>query len=106
MQHFLTAQAWILAQAATEPAVTHGIIYTAIIGLVVGIIAKFLTPGRDPGGCIITMLIGIAGSFIAYFIGRALGMYARGDTPGIIMSVIGAIILLAIYHVARRNKTV
>ena len=104
MHSLLSAATWIVAQA--DVAVDqnhHGIIYTLIIGLVVGIIAKFLTPGRDPGGCIITMLIGIAGSFIAYFIGRSLGMYARGDTPGIIASVIGAIILLAIYHIARRN---
>lgn len=100
MHSLLSASSGIIAQAASN---SHGIIYTLIIGLVVGIIAKFLTPGRDPGGCIITMLIGIAGSFIAYYIGRALGMYSRGDTPGIIASVIGAIILLAIYHVARRN---
>lgn len=104
MPSLLAASHWIIAQAAGEPSNPHGIIYTLIIGLVVGIIAKFLTPGRDPGGCIVTMLIGIAGSFIAYFIGRALGMYSRGDTPGIIASVIGAIILLAIYHIARRNS--
>lgn len=105
MHTFLTSSLSLVAQASEPAVASHGIIYTLIIGLVVGVIAKFLTPGRDPGGCIITMLIGIAGSFIAYFIGRALGMYARGDTPGIIASVIGAIILLAIYHVARRNRT-
>lgn len=106
MQLLLSAQSFLLAQADTAVASpsTHGLIYTCIIGLVVGVIAKFLTPGRDPGGCIITMLIGIAGSFIAYFIGRALGMYARGDVPGIIMSIIGAVILLAVYHLAIRNK--
>lgn len=104
MHSLLAASHWIIAQAAGSPPNSHGIIYTLLIGLVVGIIAKFLTPGRDPGGCIVTMLIGIAGSFIAYFIGRALGMYDRGDTPGIIASVIGAIILLAIYHVARRKS--
>ena len=105
MHNFLSASLSLIAQAG-EPAVqSRGIIWTLIIGLVVGVIAKFLTPGRDPGGCIVTMLIGVAGSFIAYFIGRALGLYVRGETPGIIASVIGAIILLAIYHVARRNKT-
>ncbi len=61
---------------------SHGIIYTLIIGLVVGVIAKFLTPGRDPGGCIITMLIGIAGSFIAHFIGRALGIMPMARRRG------------------------
>ena len=104
----LAAQTWFLAQTATTTTDTtvyspsgnlsHGLIYTLLIGFVVGIIAKFLTPGRDPGGCIITSLIGIAGAFIAYFIGRAFGHYGAGQTPGIIASVIGAIILLVIYH--------
>ena len=104
----IATQTWVLAQASTTTTDTtvyspsgnlsHGLIYTLLIGFVVGIIAKFLTPGRDPGGCIITSLIGIAGAFIAYFIGRAFGHYGAGQTPGIIASVIGAIILLVIYH--------
>lgn len=103
----LAAQTWLLAQTTTTTDTTvttpsgtlsHGLIYTLLIGLVVGVIAKFLTPGRDPGGCIITSLIGIAGAFLAYFIGRTFGHYGDGQTPGIIASVIGAIILLVIYH--------
>ena len=80
------------------------LIGTILIGLVIGIVAKLLMPGRDPGGCIITMLIGIAGSFVATYLGRALGLYREGASAGFIMSVIGAIILLALYRlvVSRR----
>ncbi len=70
------------------------LIYTILIGLVIGVIAKFLTPGRDPGGCIITILLGIAGSFLAAFLGRAMGWYQEGQPAGFIFSVIGAMILL------------
>ena len=80
-----------------------GLVYTLIIGLVVGVIAKFLTPGRDPGGCIITSLIGIAGSLLAYYVGAALGHYGNGVGPGIIASVIGAVVLLIIYHAIFRR---
>lgn len=69
-----------------------------VIGFVVGIIAKLLMPGRDPGGFIITTLLGIAGSVVAYYIGRAVGWYREGDSAGFIASVIGAIILLALYR--------
>jgi len=75
-----------------------------IIGLVVGVIAKLLMPGRDPGSFIITILLGIAGSFVGTFIGRALGLYSEGQSAGFIMSVIGAIVLLAIYHMVRRKR--
>ncbi len=75
-----------------------------IIGLVVGVIAKLLMPGRDPGGFILTILLGIAGSFVGTFIGRALGLYSEGESAGFIMSVLGAILLLAIYHFARRKR--
>ncbi len=85
-----------------EGALGRGFIGTVVIGLVIGFIAKFLTPGREPTGCIITMLIGIAGSVVALFIGKALGYYQPGETPGFIASVIGAIILLVIYHVIVR----
>ena len=74
------------------------LIWTLLIGLVIGAVAKFLMPGKDPGGIIITMLIGIAGSLIAGFLGRALGWYKEGEGAGFIMSVVGAIILLAIYR--------
>jgi uncharacterized membrane protein YeaQ/YmgE (transglycosylase-associated protein family) len=76
------------------------IIVSLIVGLVVGAIAKLLMPGKDPGGIIVTMLIGIAGSFIAGFLGRAVGLYrdpAHG--PGIIASVLGAMLLLLVYRV-------
>ncbi len=74
------------------------ILWTLVIGLVVGAIAKLLTPGRDPGGCIITMLIGIAGAFVAGYLGRALGWYQPGQPAGFIASVIGAMLLLLIYR--------
>jgi uncharacterized membrane protein YeaQ/YmgE (transglycosylase-associated protein family) len=71
---------------------------TFIIGLVVGIIAKFLMPGKDPGGFIITAILGIAGSFLATWLGRALGWYQEGASAGWIASIIGAIILLVLYR--------
>ncbi|HET9033480.1 MAG TPA: GlsB/YeaQ/YmgE family stress response membrane protein [Dokdonella sp.] len=83
---------------------TNGIFMTIIIGLLVGFIAKILKPGKDPGGFIITILIGIAGSFIATFLGRTMGWYAGDQTAGIIGSVVGAIILLILYSLATRKK--
>lgn len=74
------------------------IIGTLLIGLVVGIVAKLLMPGRDPGGIIMTMLLGIAGAFVAQYIGQAAGWYQAGQPAGFIASVIGAIILLALYR--------
>jgi uncharacterized membrane protein YeaQ/YmgE (transglycosylase-associated protein family) len=74
------------------------LIWTLIIGLVIGAVAKFLMPGKDPGGIIITILLGIAGSFLATFIGQKLGLYPPGSSAGFIMSVIGAMILLFIYR--------
>lgn len=85
-----------------------GILWTLIIGLVVGAIAKLLMPGRDPGGFFITMLLGVAGALLAGFIGRALGWYSNpGEGPGIIASIIGAMLLLLIYRVfvGRRGRT-
>ena len=75
-----------------------GLLYTILIGLVIGVVAKFLMPGRDPGGCIITILLGIAGSFVASFLGQAMGWYGPGQPAGFIFSVIGAMILLLIYR--------
>ncbi len=74
------------------------LLWTIIIGAVIGVIAKLLMPGRDPGGCIITILLGIAGSFLASFLGRAMGWYSEGEPAGFIFSVIGAMILLLIYR--------
>lgn len=81
------------------------IIWAIIIGFIVGIVAKFLTPGRDPKGFIITTLLGIAGSFIGKFIGQELGMYRPDQPAGFFMSVIGAMILLFIYHLVTKDRT-
>ena len=83
------------------------IIWSLIVGLVVGAIAKFVMPGRDPGGIFITMLLGIAGSVLAGFLGRALGLYQSGTSgPGILASVVGAVIILALYRVIARRRIV
>jgi uncharacterized membrane protein YeaQ/YmgE (transglycosylase-associated protein family) len=74
------------------------IIVTLIVGLVVGAIAKLLMPGKDPGGILITMLLGVAGAFIAGMLGHALGWYESGEAPGIIASIVGSIGVLAIYR--------
>ena len=78
-------------------------LWTAIIGLVIGAIAKLLMPGKDPGGIFITMLLGIAGSFLAGWLGRAVGWYQEGQPAGFIASIVGAIILLAIYRMFKRS---
>lgn len=75
-----------------------GIIGTIIVGLLVGIVAKLLMPGKDPGGFIVTILLGIAGSFIATYLGQAMGLYDAGEPAGFIGGVIGAIILLLLYR--------
>jgi uncharacterized membrane protein YeaQ/YmgE (transglycosylase-associated protein family) len=77
-----------------------------LFGLVVGIVGKLLMPGRDPGGFIITSLLGIAGALIGGFIGQSLGFYREGEPAGFIMAVIGSIILLLIYRmfVGRRDR--
>ncbi|HEV7868644.1 MAG TPA: GlsB/YeaQ/YmgE family stress response membrane protein [Chthoniobacteraceae bacterium] len=80
------------------------LLWTLLIGLVIGAVAKLLMPGKDPGGCIITMLIGIAGSFIAGYLGRMLGWYREGEPVGFIASVVGAIILLLIYRMIVGRK--
>jgi uncharacterized membrane protein YeaQ/YmgE (transglycosylase-associated protein family) len=74
------------------------IIWAIIIGLIVGAVAKFIMPGRDPGGIIVTILLGIGGSVLATWIGQAVGWYAPGQGAGFIASIIGAIIILAIYR--------
>jgi uncharacterized membrane protein YeaQ/YmgE (transglycosylase-associated protein family) len=75
-----------------------GVLGWIIFGLIVGIVAKLLMPGRDPGGFIITMLLGIAGALVGGWIGRALGWYGPNQGAGFLMSVVGAIVLLALYH--------
>ncbi len=80
-----------------------GVVATIVIGLIVGIIAKMLMPGRDPGGFIITILLGIAGAFVATYGGQAMGLYRAGEPAGFVGSIIGAIILLLIYRLLRRR---
>lgn len=83
-----------------------GILWTLLIGLVAGALAKFIMPGRDPGGILVTMLLGVAGAFVAGFLGRAFGWYNDvGDSPGLIASVIGAIVLLGVYRLILGMRT-
>jgi uncharacterized membrane protein YeaQ/YmgE (transglycosylase-associated protein family) len=81
------------------------IIWTLIIGLVAGALAKLLMPGRDPGGFIITMLLGVAGAFIATWLGQAIGWYQAGEGAGFIGAVVGAVILLVIYRLVVKRRT-
>jgi uncharacterized membrane protein YeaQ/YmgE (transglycosylase-associated protein family) len=83
-----------------------GIIWSIVIGLIVGALAKFIMPGKDPGGMIVTIILGIAGAMLAGFLGRALGWYAEGESAGFIASLIGAIILLAGYRAVKGKRTV
>ena len=81
-----------------------GLIWTLIIGVVIGAIAKLLMPGKDPGGFWVTMLLGVAGAFVGTFLGRAMGLYAADQSAGFIASIVGAVILLAIYRLFTRRK--
>lgn len=78
-------------------------LWVVLIGLVIGALAKLIMPGKDPAGFIVTALLGIAGSVIATGLGRAVGWYGEGQSAGFIMSVIGAIVLLAIYRAVKRQ---
>jgi len=77
-------------------------LWMCLIGLLAGAVAKLLMPGRDPGGILITILLGIAGSVVGGYLGRALGLYREGQTAGFLMSVLGAILLLMVYRMLRR----
>ena len=81
-----------------------GILSWILFGLVVGVIAKLLMPGRDPGGFIVTILLGIAGALVGGFAGRAMGFYEANQGAGWIMSILGAIILLALYRMMVRRR--
>ena len=83
---------------------TYGIIGWIIIGGLAGGLAKLIMPGRDPGGCIVTILLGIAGALLAGFIGNALGWYSQGQAGGFIAAVLGAIIILFIYRLIVRRR--
>ena len=82
-----------------------GILSWIVFGLVVGIIAKLVTPGRDPGGFIVTMLLGIAGALVGGFLGRSAGWYGPNDPAGFLMSLFGAVVLLLLYRmiIGRRS---
>jgi uncharacterized membrane protein YeaQ/YmgE (transglycosylase-associated protein family) len=83
----------------------NGIIASIVIGLLAGGIAKLLMPGRDPGGCFITILLGIGGALLANFLGRAVGWYKEGESAGFLAAIVGAVLILFIYRtiVARRR---
>ncbi len=74
------------------------VLWMIIVGLIVGVLAKLIMPGHDPGGIVVTILLGIAGSMVAGFLGRAVGWYGEGQSAGFIASVVGAIVILAIYR--------
>ncbi|HXU18853.1 MAG TPA: GlsB/YeaQ/YmgE family stress response membrane protein [Terriglobales bacterium] len=79
-------------------------LWVILIGLVIGAVAKLLMPGKDPGGFIITILLGIAGSLVATWLGRVIGLYQEEQSAGFIMSVVGAVLLLAIYRAVAKRR--
>jgi uncharacterized membrane protein YeaQ/YmgE (transglycosylase-associated protein family) len=81
-----------------------GILAWILFGLVVGVIAKLLMPGRDPGGFIVTILLGIAGALLGGFVGRMLGFYGPDEAAGWLMSILGAVILLLLYRMMVRRS--
>ncbi len=80
-------------------------VWMAVVGLIVGALAKFIVPGKDPGGVFVTMLIGIAGAILAGTVGRLIGLYEGGQSAGFVMSLVGAILLLVIYRMLRPKAT-
>lgn len=80
------------------------ILGTILIGLIIGVVAKLLMPGRDPGGWVIAIILGLAGSFLAGYLGRSLGWYNEGESAGFIFSVIGAMLLLFLYRIVAGKK--
>ena len=80
-------------------------IWMILIGLIVGAVAKLLMPGKDPGGFIITVLLGIVGALVAGYLGRLLGWYSAGESAGFIASLVGAILLLIVYRFATKGRT-
>ena len=84
----------------------YGILGWIVVGGIAGAIAKLLMPGRDPGGCIITILLGIAGALVAGWLGQAVGWYKMGEGAGFIAAIVGAFLLLGIYRlIAGRRRT-
>ena len=83
---------------------TYGFFGWILIGAVAGIIAKAIMPGRDPGGCIVTILLGIGGALVAGLIGNAVGWYSRGQAGGFIAATLGAILILFLYRLIMRRR--
>lgn len=83
---------------------SHSIIAWIVIGGLAGAIAKFLMPGRDPGGCIVTILLGIAGALVAGWLGQQLGWYKGGEGAGFVAAIVGAFLLLLIYRLVARRR--
>lgn len=81
------------------------LLWEILIGLVVGVVAKLLMPGKDPGGMVVTIIIGIAGSIAATFLGQLVGWYKQGQSAGFVMSVLGAVLILWIYRLFKRKAT-
>jgi uncharacterized membrane protein YeaQ/YmgE (transglycosylase-associated protein family) len=81
-----------------------GVLGWIVFGLIAGVVAKLLMPGKDPGGFIVTILLGIAGAFLGGFLGQTFGLYGEGEAAGLIMAIVGAIILLALYRMFTRSK--
>ncbi len=80
------------------------LLYTALIGLVVGVVAKFLMPGKDPGGILVTMVLGIGGAYLATFLGQFVDWYQPGETAGFIAAVFGAMLILWLYRLFIKKK--
>jgi uncharacterized membrane protein YeaQ/YmgE (transglycosylase-associated protein family) len=78
------------------------IVWTLLVGLVVGVVAKLIMPGKDPGGIIVTALLGVAGAFVASFLGQFLGFYREGTPAGFIAATVGAMLILAVYRLFRK----
>jgi uncharacterized membrane protein YeaQ/YmgE (transglycosylase-associated protein family) len=77
-----------------------------IFGLIVGIIGKFLMPGRDPGGIVVTILLGIGGALLGGWVGQAMGLYREGEPAGFVMAVLGSIVLLLLYRLFAGRRSV
>lgn len=82
----------------------YGVLGWIVIGLLAGGIAKLLMPGRDPGGCIVTILLGIAGALLAGYIGKAVGWYKPGEVAGFLAAVVGSFAILLVYRLVLRRR--
>lgn len=83
---------------------THSLLGWIIIGGLAGVVAKLIMPGRDPGGCVVTILLGIAGALVAGYLGNAIGWYRHGQAGGFIAAVLGAILILFLYRLLARRR--